>query len=206
MPREVLHSVDDVVLGSISRLLRIDVDRPENAPAEQLAIVQRVPVATNEEDARERRVRVEPGNDDAFQDPPIRKVHSEMYADPRAEVRDPSHPDLDGGRRVSGDRGESRMYTVVSYAPKMTDVIVVGSGASGVNAAAPLVDTGLSVMLDFGNEDRHYAPLIPSRPFEGNPPDRPGTAPVFPRRPFRGHSLRPGARRNPSASWHSTQT
>jgi choline dehydrogenase-like flavoprotein len=48
----------------------------------------------------------------------------------------------------------------------MTDVIVVGSGPGGVNAAAPLVEAGRSVLLiDYGNEDRHYAPLIPHQPF-----------------------------------------
>ena len=48
----------------------------------------------------------------------------------------------------------------------MTDVIIVGSGPGGVNAAAPLVEAGRSVLLiDYGNEDRRYAPLIPHRPF-----------------------------------------
>jgi hypothetical protein len=48
----------------------------------------------------------------------------------------------------------------------MSDVIVVGSGASGVHAAAPLLDAGLDVLLlDFGNTDQHYAPLIPPKPF-----------------------------------------
>jgi len=48
----------------------------------------------------------------------------------------------------------------------MTDVIVVGSGPGGVNAAAPLVEAGRSVLLiDYGNEDRRYAPLIPHQPF-----------------------------------------
>jgi len=42
------------------------------------------------------------------------------------------------------------------------DVIIVGSGPGGVNAAAPLVAAGKRVlMLDYGNEDRRYAPLIP---------------------------------------------
>jgi choline dehydrogenase-like flavoprotein len=42
------------------------------------------------------------------------------------------------------------------------DVIVVGSGPGGVNSAAPLVAAGKRVlMLDYGNEDRTYAPLIP---------------------------------------------
>jgi hypothetical protein len=46
------------------------------------------------------------------------------------------------------------------------DVIVVGSGPGGVNASAPLVAAGKRVlMLDFGNEDRRYAPLIPHEPF-----------------------------------------
>ena len=48
----------------------------------------------------------------------------------------------------------------------MTDAIVVGSGAAGVHAAWPLVERGLSVtMLDYGNEDTTYAPLIPDRPW-----------------------------------------
>jgi GMC oxidoreductase len=42
------------------------------------------------------------------------------------------------------------------------DVIVVGSGASAVNAAVPLIDAGRSVtMLDVGNRDETYAPLVP---------------------------------------------
>jgi choline dehydrogenase-like flavoprotein len=46
------------------------------------------------------------------------------------------------------------------------DVIVVGSGPGGVNSAAPLVAAGKRVlMLDYGNEDRHYAPLIPREAF-----------------------------------------
>jgi len=46
------------------------------------------------------------------------------------------------------------------------DVIVVGSGPGGVNSAAPLVAAGKRVlMLDYGNEDRHYAPLIPHEAF-----------------------------------------
>jgi len=41
-----------------------------------------------------------------------------------------------------------------------------GSGPGGVNASAPLVGAGKRVlMLDFGNEDRRYAPLIPHEPF-----------------------------------------
>jgi choline dehydrogenase-like flavoprotein len=45
-------------------------------------------------------------------------------------------------------------------------VIVVGSGASATSAAFPLVRAGISVtMLDVGNDDTHYAPLIPNQPF-----------------------------------------
>jgi choline dehydrogenase-like flavoprotein len=48
----------------------------------------------------------------------------------------------------------------------MTDVIVVGSGASAVHAACPLVEAGLrTLMLDVGHRDARYAPLIPDRPF-----------------------------------------
>ena len=46
------------------------------------------------------------------------------------------------------------------------DVIVVGSGASGVHAAYPLVEGGRSViMLDVGYEDKVYESLIPDAPF-----------------------------------------
>jgi choline dehydrogenase-like flavoprotein len=47
-----------------------------------------------------------------------------------------------------------------------SDVIVVGSGASGVHAAYPLVTAGRSVtMLDVGYEDDVYEHLIPDAPF-----------------------------------------
>ena len=46
------------------------------------------------------------------------------------------------------------------------DVIVVGSGAGGVHAAWPLAARGLAVALvDYGNQDREYAPLVPHRPW-----------------------------------------
>jgi len=46
------------------------------------------------------------------------------------------------------------------------DVIVVGSGASATSAALPLVRAGRSVlMLDVGNRDTRYAPLIAPAPF-----------------------------------------
>lgn len=46
------------------------------------------------------------------------------------------------------------------------DAIVVGSGASGVHAAYPLVEAGLRVvMLDVGNEDLACEGLIPPAPF-----------------------------------------
>jgi choline dehydrogenase-like flavoprotein len=45
------------------------------------------------------------------------------------------------------------------------DVIVVGSGASAVNAAVPLVEAGRAVtMLDVGNRDDHYR--VPDAPLE----------------------------------------
>lgn len=48
----------------------------------------------------------------------------------------------------------------------MTDVVVVGSGPGGVNAAAALVAAGRRVLLlDYGNEDRRYASMIPHEPF-----------------------------------------
>jgi hypothetical protein len=48
----------------------------------------------------------------------------------------------------------------------MTNVIVVGSGPGGVNAAVPLVEAGHRVlMLDYGNEDRRYAQLVPNLAF-----------------------------------------
>jgi len=46
------------------------------------------------------------------------------------------------------------------------DVLIVGSGASAVNAACPLVQAGLRVrMLDVGHRDERYAPMIPDRAF-----------------------------------------
>ena len=49
----------------------------------------------------------------------------------------------------------------------IADVLIVGSGASAVHAAFPLVTAGYTVrMLDVGNEDREYASLIPDRSFE----------------------------------------
>jgi choline dehydrogenase-like flavoprotein len=48
----------------------------------------------------------------------------------------------------------------------MIDVIVVGSGPGGTNAAARLVESGCRVlMLDFGNRDDRYGRLMPNRPF-----------------------------------------
>ncbi len=47
-----------------------------------------------------------------------------------------------------------------------SDAIVVGSGASGVHAAFPLVEAGLRVvMLDVGHEDLAYERLIPPASF-----------------------------------------
>ncbi len=46
------------------------------------------------------------------------------------------------------------------------DVLIVGSGASAVNAAYPIVEAGLRVrMLDVGHRDHRYAPLVPDRSF-----------------------------------------
>lgn len=46
------------------------------------------------------------------------------------------------------------------------DVLIIGSGASAVHAAYPLVQGGLAVrLLDMGHEDQTYAPLIPSESF-----------------------------------------
>lgn len=48
----------------------------------------------------------------------------------------------------------------------MTDVVVVGSGASAVHAAWPLVEAGLQVvMLDVGRRDDTYERLIPDLPW-----------------------------------------
>lgn len=49
---------------------------------------------------------------------------------------------------------------------RISDVIVVGSGASAVHAAQGLIDAGHAVtMLDVGIEDSVYDPLIPDAPF-----------------------------------------
>lgn len=46
------------------------------------------------------------------------------------------------------------------------DVIIIGSGASAVQAAYPLVEAGVGVtMLDLGNEERVYASLVPDSAF-----------------------------------------
>ncbi|MDQ3773348.1 MAG: GMC oxidoreductase [Pseudomonadota bacterium] len=48
----------------------------------------------------------------------------------------------------------------------MIDVIVVGSGPGGANAAVPLVEAGLNVvLLDVGADDTRYTPLIPAESF-----------------------------------------
>ena len=48
----------------------------------------------------------------------------------------------------------------------MTDVVIIGSGPGGVNAAYPLCEAGLNVkMIDFGNTDYKYRPLVPEKDF-----------------------------------------
>ena len=48
----------------------------------------------------------------------------------------------------------------------MYDIIVLGSGACGVNAAFPLTAAGFQVaMVDFGQTDNSYASIIPELPF-----------------------------------------
>lgn len=48
----------------------------------------------------------------------------------------------------------------------MRDVIIVGSGPSGANAAKQAIDEGLTVtLLDFGNDEPDIADGIPGRPF-----------------------------------------
>lgn len=48
----------------------------------------------------------------------------------------------------------------------MIDVLVIGSGAGAVNAAVPLVEAGLNVvMADVGERDRVYTGLIPAEDF-----------------------------------------
>jgi choline dehydrogenase-like flavoprotein len=48
----------------------------------------------------------------------------------------------------------------------VVDVIVVGSGAAAVNAAYPLCEAGLDVMmLDYGNRDGVYSHLVPAKDF-----------------------------------------
>ena len=48
----------------------------------------------------------------------------------------------------------------------MYDIIVLGSGACGVNAAFPLTAAGFQVaMVDFGHTDNSYASIIPELPF-----------------------------------------
>ncbi len=48
----------------------------------------------------------------------------------------------------------------------MVDVVIIGSGASAVNAAYPLVEAGFAVrMLDYGNRDTVYRQRIPAGSF-----------------------------------------
>lgn len=49
----------------------------------------------------------------------------------------------------------------------MIDVLIIGSGAGAANAAVPLVEAGLRVvMIDAGERDRVYTDLFPDRDFE----------------------------------------
>ncbi len=46
------------------------------------------------------------------------------------------------------------------------DLLIVGSGPGGANAAVAAVERGISVaVVDVGNVDTTYAPLIPDVPF-----------------------------------------
>src|SRR5437016_10843651 len=48
----------------------------------------------------------------------------------------------------------------------LVDLIIVGSGPSGAQAAQAAIERGLSVaMVDVGNDDDALAPLVPDRPF-----------------------------------------
>jgi hypothetical protein len=70
---------------------------------------------------------------------------------------------------VGEDRGRLARLVVGAEGGLMetrADVIVVGSGASAVHAAYPLVQAGRRViMLDVGREDETYDPLIPPLSF-----------------------------------------
>ena len=62
----------------------------------------------------------------------------------------------------------------------ISDVIVVGSGASGVHAAAVIVEAGCAVtMLDGGYRDETYAKLIPEKILSRSPPSGLAAAPLL---------------------------
>src|SRR5687767_1546134 len=63
-------------------------------------------------------------------------------------------------------RADSRGDPTGTKRGPVTDVIVVGSGPGGANAAVPLVEAGLDVLLlDVGEEETRYSPIIPAEPF-----------------------------------------
>ena len=68
------------------------------------------------------------------------------------------------------------------------DAIVVGSGASAVHAAWPLVMAGLRVlMIDVGNDDEVYRPLFPAGAFDAiRRTDSEDQFPLLEKRPISG--------------------
>src|SRR5437667_5578397 len=91
-----------------------------------------------------------------------RRVPAPRRAPPRPAPR--SRRARHGGRRPRGAR--RRRVRGRHPLPRMTDVLIVGSGPGGVNAAAPLVAAGRRVvLLAYGNQQRRYAAVIPHQPF-----------------------------------------